>query len=120
MKKRILIIDDNQDLLELLKIVFLDSGYEVIFLQSVPETNYINTLHPNLILLDVRFNESQREGAELCKNLKADPETAKLPVILCSGGYNLPEIARGCNADMYLEKPYDIVSLLYHVNKYLS
>ena len=120
MKKRILIIDDNLDMLELLKIVFRDSGHEVIFSQTAPDTNYINVLHPDLILLDVRIDGSPRKGAELCRELKANAETEKLKVILCSGEYNIREIARECNADMYLAKPYHLTSLLAQINRHLS
>ena len=120
MAKRILIIDDDHDLLELLKIVFRDSGHEIIYSQIAPDANYINILHPDLILMDVRINGLPRKGAQLCWELKANSKTEKLPVILCSGEYNLGEIARSCNADMYLPKPYDMLSLLSQVNRYLS
>lgn len=120
MQKRILIIDDDPDIMELLKIVFRDSGHEVIFFQVVLDTNYISVLHPDVILLDIRINGSARKGAELCRELKADPKTQKLPVILCSGEYNLREIAREYHADMYLAKPYDTMSLVSQVNRYLS
>jgi two-component system response regulator VicR len=120
MQKRILIIDDDNDILELLKIVFRDSGHDVIFSPVALDTNYISVFHPDLILLDIRINGSARKGAELCRELKSDPKTEKLPVILCSGEYNLREIARECNADMYLAKPYDMMSLLSQVNRYLS
>ncbi|MCF2494123.1 response regulator [Dyadobacter chenhuakuii] len=120
MKKRILIIDDDNDILELLKIVFRDSGHELIFSQTALDTNHISILHPDLILLDVRINGVAKKGAELCMELKADPKNKKLPVVLCSGEYNLPEIARECHADMYLTKPYDLMGLLFQVNRYLS
>ncbi|OJV19782.1 MAG: response regulator [Dyadobacter sp. 50-39] len=120
MKKRILIIDDDHDILELLRIAFRDSGHEVIFSRTAPDVNYISVLHPDLILLDVRINGFPRKGAEICKELKADSKTEKLPVILCSGEYNLRKIAAECNADMYLAKPYDMISLLSQVNTYLS
>jgi two-component system response regulator VicR len=120
MKKRILIIDDDSDILELLKIVFRDSGHEVIFSQTALDINHISVLHPDLILLDVRINGSPRKGAEICSELKRDVKTKELSVILCSGEHNLSQIARECNADMYLAKPYDTISLLSQVNRYLS
>ena len=120
MKKKLLVIEDDPDLLELLKIVFRDSGYDVIFSHAELETDYIHVLHPDLILLDVRLKESSRSGSQICRELKSDPKTEKVPVILCSGEYNLPDIAKNCNADMYLAKPYDTIDLLFQVNKYLS
>jgi two-component system response regulator VicR len=88
--------------------------------ETALDTNYISVLHPDLILLDVRINGAARKGAEICKELKADPKNEKLSIVLCSGEYNLPEIAQECHADMYLAKPYDMISLLSQVNRYLS
>ena len=118
--KKILIIDDDPDILELLKIIFRDSGHEVVFSQTAMDMAYITVLHPDLILLDVRLTGSSRTGADICKELKTNPLTQKLPVLLCSGEYNLPEIARDCSADMYLVKPYELADLLSEVNKFLS
>ena len=118
--KKILIIEDDDDILELLKIVFRDSGYDVIFSKNELEIDYIHLLHPDLILLDVRLKGSTRSGVEICRELKANPVTKMLPVILCSGEHNLPELARASDADMYLSKPYNTLTLLSHVNKYLS
>lgn len=120
MGKKILVIEDDPDLLELLKIVFRDTGYDVIFSSLELETDYIHILHPDLILLDVRLKGSLRSGSQICQELKSNPKTDKLQVILCSGEYNLPEIARECNADMYLAKPYDTLNLLAQINKHLS
>ena len=120
MKKRVLVIDDDRDIVELLKIVFRDSGHEVLFSQIALDLQEINVIHPDLVLLDVRIKGFSRTGADICKELKTHPETKELPVILCSGEYNLAEIARQCKANMYLPKPYDIMGLLFQVNKYLS
>jgi DNA-binding response OmpR family regulator len=120
MRKKLLVIEDDPDILELLKIVFRDTGYDVIFSDTELGTDYIRVLHPDLILLDVRLKGSPRSGIQICKDLKSDPKTEKLPVILCSGEYNLPDIAKNCNADMYLAKPYDTIDLMFQVNKYLS
>ena len=120
MSKKILIIEDDSDMLELLKIVFRDSGFDVIFSKTQLDTDYIQVIHPDLILLDVRLKGSSRSGFDICKDLKANPQMGSVPVILCSGEYNLPEIAQECHADMYIQKPYDVISLMLQVNKYLS
>ncbi|SEJ40479.1 Response regulator receiver domain-containing protein [Dyadobacter koreensis] len=118
--KKILVIDDDRDILELLKIVFRDSGHEVIFSETEMGTNDIYVLHPDLILLDVRIKGSSKSGAEICRELKADTKTRNFPVVLCSGEYNLHDIARECEADVYLAKPYNLTSLLTQVNRFIS
>ena len=107
-------------MLELLKIVFRDSGHDVIYSRVVLSTDYIQILHPDLILLDVRLNGVSDSGAYLCKQLKTAGETKNLPVVLVSAEYNLAEIASECQADMYLKKPYELTTLMSQVNKYLS
>jgi len=118
--KRILVIEDDEDILELLKIVFRDSGYDMIFSNIDLDTDYINILHPDLVLLDVRLKGASRNGAEICREIKASPLLNKLPVILCSAEYNLAEIAQECHADTYISKPYNFIDLLSQVNRFLS
>jgi two-component system response regulator VicR len=120
MRKRILIIDDDPDILELLKIVFRDSGHNVVYSLTSLERDYIDVLHPDLILLDVRIQGDSRRGSELCRKLKASQQTSDIPVVLCSAEYNLQDIAMDCHADMFITKPYDFMDLLSQVNKYLS
>jgi two-component system response regulator VicR len=118
--KRLLIVEDDNDILELLKIVFRSSAYDVVFSSIALEIDAIKNLRPDLILLDVRLKGSVKSGADICRELKASPDTQMLPVILLSAEYNLAEIARESNADMYLAKPYDMLSLLLKIEKYLA
>ncbi|MCF2446999.1 response regulator [Dyadobacter sp. CY345] len=118
--KRILVIDDDRDILELLKIVFRDTGHDVIFSETELGTNDIYLLHPDLILMDVRIKGASRSGADICKELKTNLKTRNFPVVLCSGEYNLPDIAKACEADRYLAKPYNLNSLLTQVNRFIS
>jgi two-component system response regulator VicR len=119
-KKKILVIEDDEDILELLKIVFRDSGYDMIFSNIDLDTDYISVLHPDLVLLDVRIKGASRDGAQICREIKSSPLLKELPVILCSAEYNLAEIAQECEADMYISKPYDFLGLLSQVNRFLS
>jgi DNA-binding response OmpR family regulator len=118
--RKILIVEDDNDMLELLKIVFRGSAYDVVFSSIVLENDAIKTVRPDLILLDVRLKGSAKSGADICRELKASPDTQMFPVILVSGEYNLAQIARESNADMYLAKPYDMLSLLLKIEKYLA
>ncbi|CAG4992550.1 Transcriptional regulatory protein WalR [Dyadobacter sp. CECT 9275] len=120
MSKKILIVEDEPDIIELLKIVFRDTGYNLTFSRTELEIEYIRELNPDLIVMDVTIRGSLRSGSQICRELKADQQIRNVPVILCSGEYNLKAIANDCGADMYLPKPFDISSLLFHVDKFLS
>lgn len=118
--KKILIIDDDEDILEMLNIVFQDSGYEVILSRVGLEADFVSVLHPDLVLLDVRIVGSPRTGVDICKDLKANALTKDLPVILFSAEPDLHTLAVACEADSYIAKPFGIDNLLTHVRKQLS
>lgn len=119
MAKTILIIDDDEDILEILNIVFQDSGYEVILSRVGLEADFINVLHPDIVLLDVRIVGCPKSGADICKDLKANAQTKHVPVILFSAEHDLHSMASACEADSYIAKPFGIDNLLTHVQKQL-
>ncbi|MFB2117891.1 response regulator [Parapedobacter sp. 2B3] len=120
MAKSILIIDDDEDILEILNIVFQDSGFEVILSKVGLEADFISVLHPDIVLLDVRIGGSKKKGTDICKDLKANIHTRHMPVILFSAEHDLHTMASACEADSYVAKPFGIDSLLMQVQKQLS
>lgn len=120
MGKRILVIDDDEDILELLNIIFQESGYDVILSNTAEAAGHITVIHPDLILLDVRIAGSFKTGADICREIKSNYETSNLPVMLVSGETNLEMIARDCGADFFVAKPFDIFELMISVKQYLS
>lgn len=119
MAKKILIIDDDEDILEILEIVFQDSGFEVILSRVGLDVDFISVLHPDIILLDVRIAGSQKKGTEICKDIKANHKTRHLPVFLFSAEPDLPDMAIACEADSYISKPFAIDSLVAKVSEQL-
>lgn len=117
---KILIIDDDPDILEVLDVVFQDSGYEVVLSRSCLEPDQIQIIHPDLVLLDVQIAGSRKTGADLCRQLKADRQTTRLPVILFSAVENLLELAKESLADNYVNKPFSIDNLLKKVEVQLA
>jgi two-component system response regulator VicR len=120
MAKKILVIEDNDDLLEILNIVFQGAGYEVILSKIALDVDYINVLHPDLIFLDVRIVGSSKNGSEVCRALKADDKTKAIPVVLLSAEPDLNVIAMESSADGFISKPFDIDNLLFNAKKILS
>ncbi|SEN95498.1 two-component system, OmpR family, phosphate regulon response regulator PhoB/two-component system, OmpR family, response regulator VicR [Mucilaginibacter gossypiicola] len=120
MSKKILVIDDDEDILEILNIVFQESGYDVVLSNTGEAAGYIQVIHPDLILLDVNIVGSGKSGSEICREIKSNYETASLPVMLVSAETDLDLIAAGCGANAFVRKPFDIYELLMHVKQYLS
>ena len=119
MPKRLFIIDDNEDILEILTIVFEDEGYDVVTADNSYAAEQILSSCPDLILLDVRITGSPKSGTQICLELKAEPDTRNIPVLLLSAEHDLKQLAGSCHADGYVRKPFDLDHLLQTVARYL-
>lgn len=120
MPKRILVIDDDPDILEILDIIFQQEGYEVILSETGDEADHIGDINPDLILLDLEIKSSNKDGAVICAYLKSQPETQKLPIVLLSSKSDVGKICSECGADDYLRKPFDILQLSTKIKQYLA
>jgi DNA-binding response OmpR family regulator len=80
---KILIVDDDPDVRSLYRLVLKQEGLEVIEAESGREAlAKVRTESPALILLDIMMPEM--DGYEVCRRLRADPQTASVPVLMCS------------------------------------
>src|ERR1700761_6604040 len=88
--RRILAVDDDNDILEVLQFILEDSGYEV---ETLSDGRFlfdkIKDHTPDLILLDIMLGNM--DGRELCKDVKAKEETHDIPVILVSASHSINE-----------------------------
>jgi len=118
--QRILAVDDNEDILEILRLILEDYGYEV---ETLNDGHFlfekIKQHRPDLILLDIMLGNM--DGRELCKDVKSKLETNDIPVILVSASHNLADrFSSGGAPDDFLAKPFDINDLLSKVQHNLS
>ncbi|MEJ7692411.1 response regulator [Daejeonella sp.] len=116
MKKKIVVIEDNHDILELLGFILENEDYEVLASLDAEPIKSLEEINPHLILLDENLGADK--GHRLCLEIKANPGTSHLPVILISAVKDLAEIAKKCNADNYIAKPFLIEDLLNLVKQY--
>jgi DNA-binding response OmpR family regulator len=112
--KRILAVDDNNDILEILRYILEDSGYTVDTLSNGHHLfDQIKQHTPDLILLDIMLGDM--DGRVLCRDIKQTNETHEIPVVLISASHKMYEsIARhdvGAPDD-FVEKPFDMNVLL--------
>ena len=118
MSKRILILDDNQDILE---IVHETLTYENFDVKSTGESTEVIALvedfNPDLVILDYRV--AGTNGGELCRQIKAHPIFGNTPVIIFSAYINHQDelFAYGCDA--IINKPFDLNELVEKVNSLL-
>ncbi|MBC8053990.1 MAG: response regulator transcription factor [Sphingobacteriaceae bacterium] len=108
--KKVLLIEDNEDIRLIISIILKDDGFEVIESDSLEIISQLNTIQPCLILMDNLLKDGS--GSEMCKKLKNDPATSCFPVILISAATDLQEMAHGCFADGFIEKPFDLTDFV--------
>lgn len=115
MKKKILLVDDNTDLLLITQVILKGQGFEVALATTVDEgKTAIATAVPSLILMDV--NLCGEDGSAFCKELKTDPDTREIKVILMSGDDD-KRLIDGAESDDFLPKPFDFNELIAKVEK---
>jgi DNA-binding response OmpR family regulator len=120
MKKSVLVIDDDQDILEALTLALGESGYDVV--TSSRNGDYLRKLlrehKPDVILLDVLL--SGEDGRSICQELKANKETKNVPIIMISAHPSAQEGAVIAGADAFLPKPFSIDALLDSIEKHTA
>jgi len=108
-KPLILLVDDEPDVLILLKTKLTRQGYAVQTCFNAEHfLDVVQERHPDLILLDITMKGI--DGGSLCQLLKTSDVTHDIPIVLFSGNENVQRIASDCHADAILRKPYDPVA----------
>ncbi|PJJ79805.1 response regulator [Mucilaginibacter auburnensis] len=116
MTRKVLVIDDNNDLLDLLREALSAEGYEVDCLPQI-DNIYEAVLQSRAGLIIVDFILDGINGGELCHQIKINPRTSHIPVIMISGYTRVLESLGGdYGADHFLSKPFDLSELVDTVN----
>ena len=117
-QKKILVADDDAGIVDAVKILLEDEGYEVITTMEGENIVEMFKQKPDLIFLDIWM--SGVNGNAVCKKLKEDNATKDVPVIMFSANRDIEQIAMQCGADGFLSKPFNIKDLMEIVKKYLG
>ncbi|MBR5283302.1 MAG: response regulator transcription factor [Alistipes sp.] len=117
--ERILIVDDEETLCEVLKLNLENEGYDVDIAFSAEEALTLDLRSYSLILLDIMMGEIS--GIKMAKMLKADVTTANIPIIFCTARDTEDDMVMGLNlgADDYIMKPYTIRNVIARVKSVL-
>ena len=117
-KKKILVADDDPSILEAIKLILEDEGYEVIVTVDGGTVYKMEKEYPDLLLLDIWM--SGQDGSDICKFLKSRKTTKDIPIIMISANKDTEEIARNAGADGFITKPFEIEDLIAIVTKFTS
>ena len=114
--QKILLVDDNKDLLQIVQIILKGQGYETILASCIDEAcTKIRIYKPVLILMDVFI--SDEDGREFCCQLKNNNETRDIRVIMMSGFDNNLGMMGWIGADDFMQKPFDYNDLVGRVKR---
>jgi DNA-binding response OmpR family regulator len=119
-KYRLIVIDDHHDTLELLKFNLLSEGYEVkAFFNAVDALKYVTAENTDMVITDWMLPEM--DGLDLCRNLKHNPSTQDIPVVMLTGKSDEIDVvtALEVGAEEYIPKPIRIKEMLTRVKKIL-
>ncbi len=117
---RILIIEDEEDFRDILRQTLEPAGYRLLFAESGPKgLESLSKNQADLVVLDV--NLPGKNGYEVCRAIRANPEWSNLPVLMLTIRNRDAEIVRGLDAgaDDYLTKPFDPEEILARLRKLL-
>lgn len=120
-KNKILLVDDNRDLVTVVKVALENKGYSVQSAYNADELfARLEEQKPDLIVLDVMM--PQMDGLEALKRLKAAQETSSIPVILLTAKFQYEDIlnAYQLGADVYITKPFTSSQLLAGIRRVLN
>ena len=121
MMKKILIADDEPDVLDLVRTLFSKTGYEVIEAKNGAQAwDLVRQHRPDLVLVDYRM--PLLNGIQVCQKIKADEDLKHTPVIFitASPGIITPDMVTACGANDYVVKPFDIMELFEKVKRLIE
>ena len=117
--ERILVVDDEETLCEVLKLNLENEGFDVDTASSAEEALKLDLRRYSIILLDIMMGEMS--GIRFAKIIKSDVETADIPIIFCTARDTEDDMVLGLNlgADDYIMKPYTVRNIIARVKTVL-
>ncbi len=117
--KRILVVDDDPEVLDVIQVALKSEGYQVAVARTGPDGLEAALADPpDVLILDIMM--PGMHGADVCRRLKAEPTTAAVPIImvtaLSEAKYRKAALFQ-LDVDFYLTKPFDIADLLDKVHQ---
>ncbi|CAN5743081.1 hypothetical protein BH20CHL4_BH20CHL4_06680 [soil metagenome] len=117
MKRKVLVADDDRAICDAIALILEDAGYDVTTTLDGRIVYELDGNFPDIILLDIRM--SGIDGSEVCKRLKSQRKTKRIPVIIISANKDTQVIASEAGADGYVSKPFEMDELLAKIEEHL-
>ncbi len=123
MMKKILIVDDQVEVRELVEVTLEIGDYQILSAENGQQAVEIaQAEHPDIILLDIMMPGSDVDGLEACRRLKTDPATSDITIVLLSAKGQESDIEAGkvAGANDYFTKPFSPIALIEKVEQVMG
>ncbi|MDB5232691.1 MAG: response regulator [Chitinophagaceae bacterium] len=115
MKKKIIVIDDEYDIGEILQIVLEEENFHVVcFTNALEAIRYA----PDLFIIDHYLKGVS--GSDICRQIKQNKLTNRTPIILMSVSNKLEALTAACKADAFIQKPFELEEVIRKVKELLE
>lgn len=117
--KKILVVDDDAGISEMLKTLLEFSGYQVAVTQSAAQTqSQVENGNVDLVVLDMLI--SGVDGTEVCADLRQNKKTSNVPILMMSAHQEAGEKCLEAGADDFIAKPFEMEDFLLKVNRVME
>lgn len=115
----ILVVDDDQEIGFMIKLILEHKGFEVSILERAENLEeFISKDNFDLLILDMLI--AGVKGTDVCTTLKSDPRTAQLPILMITAFPDSEKICLDAGADNFLSKPFEMKDLISKIDSSLS
>ena len=118
MKKWIYVVEDNAGVRDIIEFLLTEEQYEVkVCATTLDFWQQMKRHRPDMVVLDVQLPDGN--GIDVCAKLKQNITTHAIPVMMMSAGNHLSSIKSKCDAEDFINKPFDINDFVHRVEHYL-
>lgn len=116
MKKKIVVADNDKEIVTVMTMMLEDAGYEVQSTANGHTAQMVGDYLPDLLLLDIWMEGI--DGRDICRYLKNQEHTKHIPVIMVSANQQTEKIALEAGANDFIAKPFDMYELLEKIERH--
>lgn len=114
---KVLICEDNRDIQDLLEIIVISTGAEVVKCYNLDEVHSaLNTTEVGLMIMDYWFKN--KDASDLIRELKSTPKYMDVPIVIISAIPNLAQVSQDLKADAYIKKPFNVEDVKNIINQF--
>lgn len=118
MKKKVLIIENDRDIRDLVEYILEEEGFNALSIPEPERLAVVLEFGPDVILIDEFVNN--KPGHRLCLKIKQAEELDHIPVIILSTAQDIELIVTECKANDYIKKPFDVQEMIDKVMRVLD